>query len=80
MAENSPNLGRDSDIQVQEDHTSTNKLNLKRFSPRHITIDLPKIKDKERTLKAARVKKLITYKGTPIRLSEDFSTETLLAS
>lgn len=67
MAENSPNLGRDSDIQVQEDHTSTNKLNLKRFSPRHITIDLPKIKDKERTLKAA--KQLVTYMKNPIRLS-----------
>jgi hypothetical protein len=28
-------------------------------------------------LKAAREKKQITYKGTPIRLSSDFSAETL---
>ena len=28
-------------------------------------------------MKAAREKKQVTYKGTPIRLSADFSTETL---
>ena len=30
-------------------------------------------------MKAAREKKQITYKGTPIRLLKDFSTETLQA-
>ena len=39
-----------------------------------------KVKDKERILKAAREKQSINYKGTPIRLSADFSTETLQAS
>ena len=34
-------------------------------------------KVKERILKAAREKQNINYKGTPIRLSADFSTETL---
>ena len=38
-----------------------------------------KIKDKERILKTAREKQQITYKGTPIRLSADFSAETLQA-
>ena len=38
-----------------------------------------KFKDKERILKAAREKQLVTYKGAPIRLSTDFSTETLQA-
>uniref|UniRef100_A0A8D1QCE5 Uncharacterized protein n=1 Tax=Sus scrofa TaxID=9823 RepID=A0A8D1QCE5_PIG len=38
-----------------------------------------KIKDKEKIWKAARKKKQITYKGTPIRLSADFSPETLQA-
>ena len=42
-------------------------------------IKLTKIKDKEKILKAAREKKQITYKGTPIRLSADFSAETLPA-
>ena len=37
------------------------------------------IKDKERILKAAREKQQVTYKGIPIRLSADFSAETLHA-
>ena len=36
-------------------------------------IKLTEIKDKEKILKAAREKKQITYKGTPIRLMADFS-------
>ena len=37
------------------------------------------IKDKERILKAAREREAVTYKGVPIRLSADFSKETLQA-
>ena len=44
----------------------------KRDTPRHIIIALPKIKDKERILNAAREKETVTYKGVPIRLSADF--------
>ena len=40
---------------------------------------MPKVKDKERILKAAREKDTVTYKGVPIRLSADFSKETLQA-
>ena len=40
---------------------------------------LAKIKDKERILKAAREKDTVTYKGVPLRLSADFSKETLQA-
>ena len=38
---------------------------------------MPKVKDKERILKAAREKQLVTNRGVPIRLSADFSKETL---
>ena len=51
----------------------------RKHTPRHIIITLPKIKDKERILKAARGKETVTYKGVPIRLSADFSKETLQA-
>ena len=51
----------------------------KRNTPRHIIITFPKIKDKERILKATREKETLTYKGVPIRLSADFSKETLQA-
>ena len=40
---------------------------------------VPKIKDKERILEAAREKDTVTYKGVPVRLSADFSKETLQA-
>ena len=51
-------------------------MDLRRNTPRHIIITLPKIKDKERVSKAARRKDTVTYKGIPIRLLADFSKET----
>ena len=47
--------------------------------PRHIVNKWVKIKDKQNLLKAAREKRQITYKGTPIRLTADFLAETLQA-
>ena len=52
-------------------------MDAKRPTLRHITIKMPKVKDKETILKAAEKK--VTYKGVPIRLSDDFSKETLQA-
>ena len=52
-------------------------LGPRRNTPRHIIIKLPKIKHKERILKAARGKERVTYKGVPIRPSAYFSKETL---
>ena len=40
---------------------------------------MPRAKDKERILKAAREKQIVTHKGVPIRLSADFSKDTLQA-
>ena len=51
----------------------------RRNTPRHIVITLAMINDKERILEAAREKETVTYKGVPIRLSADFSKETLQA-
>ena len=42
-------------------------------------ITLPKIKYKERILKAAIKEETVTYKGVPVRLSADFSKENLQA-
>ena len=55
------------------------RIKPRRNTQRHILIKMTKIKDKEKILKAAREKKQVTYKGTPIRLSADFSAETLQA-
>ena len=76
MKENFPNLLKEIDMQVQEAQTVPNKMDTKRPIPRHIIIKMPKFKDKERILKAARKKQLVTYRGVPIRLSVDFSKET----
>ena len=45
----------------------------------HILIKLTKIKHKGKTLKAARRKQYVTYKGSPIQLTADLSAETLQA-
>ena len=72
-------MGKEPLTQIQEAQRVLHKINLWRKTPKHILIILTKMKDKEKILKAARKKKQITYKGTPIRLSADFSAETLQA-
>ena len=80
MKENFPNPAKETDFQeVQEAQRVPKKLDPRRNTPRHIKITLPKIKQKERNLEAARGKETVTYKGLPIRLSADFSKETLRA-
>ena len=80
MKENIPNLAKEIDFQeVQKAQRVPKKLDPRRNTPRHIIIRLPKIKDKERILKDARREETVTYKGVPIRLSADFSKETLKA-
>ena len=66
-------------MKVQGTQRVPKKLDPRRNTPRHIISTLPKIKDKERILKAAREKEAVTYKGVPIRLSSDFFKETLQA-
>ena len=78
--ENFPNLAKEIDSQeVQEAQRVPKKLEPRRNTPRHIIMALAKIKEKERILEAAREKDTVTYKGVPIRLSADFSKETLQA-
>nr|KAF6369072.1 hypothetical protein mMyoMyo1_010477 [Myotis myotis] len=48
----------------------------KRPTPRHIVIIMANIQDKERILRATRERQNVMYKGSPIRLSNDFSIET----
>ena len=75
-----PYLAKEIDFQeVQETQRVPKKLDPRRNIPRHIIITLHKMKDKERILEAAREKDTITYKGVPIRLSGDFSKDTLQA-
>ena len=77
-AENFPNLAKEREIHVEDASRSPRYVNVKRPTARHIVVKLAKMNDKEGRLRTARQKK-INYKGTPIRLSADFSAETLQA-
>ena len=81
IMENFPNLAKEIDFQEVQEAKRVPKMKVdpKRNTPRHIIIKLSKIKDKERTFKAARRKVTVIYKGVPIRLSADFSKETFQA-
>ena len=79
IVENFPNMEKEIVTQVQEAQRVPYRINPRKNTLRHILIKLTKIKFKEKILKAAREKQKITYKEIPIRLSADFSTETLQA-
>ena len=72
-------MGKEIATQVQEAQRIPDRINPRRSTPRHIVIKLTKIKDKEKLLKGTRKKWQITYNGTSIRLTADFSTEILQA-
>ena len=81
IVENFPNMGKEI-VNSHEVHNAQRvpyRINPRRNTPRHVVIKLAKIKGKEKLLKAAREKQPIAYKGTPIRLTADFSAETLQA-
>lgn len=74
MAKNSPNLGKETEMQVLEVQNITNKINPNRDTSRNIITKMSKVK--ERIFQAAREKQIAMYKGNPIRLPADFSAET----
>jgi hypothetical protein len=66
-------------IKIQESYRTSISLDQKRKSSYHIIIKTQNLHNKEKLLKAAREKSQVTYKGRPIRIIPDFSTETLKA-
>ena len=78
IEENFPNLKKDIPMKVQEAYRIPNRLDQKK-SPHHIIIKTQNIQIKERILRAAKEKGQVTYKGKPIRLTPDFSMETMKA-
>jgi hypothetical protein len=66
-------------MQVQEASRTPNRLDQNRTSPWHIIIKTASTENRKRILKAVREKRQITCKGNPIKITADFSTETLKA-
>ena len=63
MKENFPNLAKEIHFQeVQETQRVSKRMDPRKHTPRHIIIRLPKMKDRERILKASREKELPTKK------------------
>ena len=77
IIENFPNMEKEIVNQVQQAQRVPYRINQRRNVPKHIKIT--KTKHKERILKAAREKHQVTFKGNPICLTADLSTETLQA-
>ena len=74
-AENSPNVEKEAVIQVLEVQRVPQRPNQSGNTSRHIIIKWTKIKEK--TLKATRENQQITYERIAVRLSADFSTDSL---
>jgi hypothetical protein len=66
-------------MNIQEAYRTSNGLDQKRISSRHIIIRTTNALSKDRILKALREKGQVTYKGRLIRIIPDFSQETMKA-
>jgi hypothetical protein len=64
---------------VQEVYRTPKPQDQKRKNARHIIIKTLSRQNEERFLKASKEKRQVTYKGKPIRITADFSTQTLNA-
>jgi hypothetical protein len=77
IEENFPNPKKEIPMNIQEAHRTPNRLDQKRNVSHHLIIKTPNSLNKERILKAVREKCQVTYKGRPIRITPDFSPETM---
>jgi hypothetical protein len=79
IEEKFPNLKKEMPKNIQEAYRTPNRLDQKRNSSRHIIIRITNALNKDIIFKAVREKCQLTYKGRPIRITPDFSPETMKA-
>lgn len=72
-------LGKEVSIQISTVYTISNNHHEKRTSLWYIVIKTPEIKYKTRILKAVKEKQQIAYTGKPMRITTDFSVQSLKA-
>ena len=70
VAEDSPNLAKETSIRVQEAERTSPKIN------ENMMVQFPNLRSKETILKVARGKRFLTYRGKNIRITSDLSTES----
>ena len=61
VAENFPNLAKETSIRVQEGERTPPKINENRPTPRHIIVQFANIRSKEKILKVARGRTILIY-------------------
>ena len=76
VAENFPNLAKETSIRVQEAERTPPKLNHDKPTPHHIIVQFANIRSKDTVLKAARGERFLMYRGRNIRITSNLSTET----
>ena len=76
VAENFPNLAKETSICVQEAERTPPKLNHDKPTPRHVILQFANIRSKDTVLKVAWAKKFLMYQGKGIRIMSDLSTQT----
>lgn len=79
FSENFPERMEIIQLQIQYALWTPNRVNTNKTLPRNIIVKLLKIKDKEKILKEAILKRHINLKGAAMRLTFDVSTEMLEA-
>jgi hypothetical protein len=77
IEENSPNQKKEMPMNIQEAYRTQNRQDQKRNSSRHIIIRTKNALNKDRVVKAVREKGQVTYKARTIRITPDFSPETM---
>ena len=77
IEENFPSLQKEMPMNIREAYRTPNRLEQKRNSSHHIIVKTPEAQTKN--IKAVRGKGQVIYKGRPIRITPDFSLETMRA-
>ena len=79
MAENSPNLAKDINLQIQEAVQTPHRLSPEKSTLRHIIVKLLQTNDNnnKKILKAETEKQLLAYQGEIIQMTANFSWETV---
>jgi hypothetical protein len=79
IEKNFSNLKKEMPMNIQEAYRTPNRLDQKRNSSRHIIIRKTNALNKERIVKAVRENGQVIYNGRPIRITPEFSPETMKA-
>jgi hypothetical protein len=79
IKENFLNVKKEMLMSIEEAYRTPKRLDMKRNSSCHIIIKTSNVLNKERILKSVKENGQVTYRGRPIRITPDFSPETVKA-